>query len=67
MNKAGSGELSKELAFHLRAKPGAYASFITPLPGMGWNTEAAGMGRAHEYTLGTSWQGLLIHKLGVMR
>lgn len=64
MNKAGPGELSKELAFHLRAKSGAHASFITSLTGVRWNKEAVGVGRAHRCALGTSWQGLLIHRLG---
>lgn len=35
-----------------------------PFPSVGWNTEAVGMGRAHRYALETSWQGLLIHRLG---
>lgn len=35
-----------------------------PFPVVGWNTEAVGMGRAHRYALETSWQGLLIHRLG---
>lgn len=34
-----------------------------PFPGVGWNTEAVGMGRAHRYALETSWQRLLIHSL----